>query len=42
MRFFMFLFVLFVLTLAVLYVIGDSRAPETRLIEQEINLDVSE
>ena len=39
MRFVLFLIVLFVLTLIVLYVIGDSRAPQTRLIEQEIELN---
>ncbi|WP_306249493.1 hypothetical protein [Parvularcula sp. IMCC14364] len=39
MRFFLFLFVLFVLTVIVLYVLGSGQEPETRLIEQEIDLE---
>lgn len=39
LRFFLFLFVLFVLTVIVLYVLGSGQEPETRLIEQEIDLE---
>lgn len=35
----MFLFVLFIMTLIVLYVMGASRTPDTRMIEQEIDLN---
>ena len=38
-RFFVFLCVLFILTLIVLYVMGASRTPQTRVIEQEIDLN---
>ena len=39
MRFFMFLFVLFIMTLVVLYIMGERRTPNTRIIEQEIDLN---
>ena len=41
LRFFLFLFVLLVLTIVVLYVMGANRKPEQRIIEQEISLEAS-
>jgi hypothetical protein len=41
LRFFLFLVVLAILTVAVLYFMGSNRAPEQRIIEQEISLETS-
>lgn len=38
MRFLSFLAVLLVLTLAVLYVLGDRQTPQRRAVEQEVEL----
>ncbi|WP_156032564.1 hypothetical protein [Parvularcula oceani] len=42
MRFFLFLLVLLVLTLVMLYVLGDRRQPSQRVIEQEVELQARE
>ena len=38
MRFVSFLLVLLVLTLVLLYVVGDRQAPQRRTVEQEVEL----